>query len=90
MSAINANSIAPTLAARRSPSLAPQVAASSTLTVVFSKRTWTAPAVREVSVSGTRIFAMTNAAGADITDAVSRCLAKNTRWAGSSPPSMAT
>ena len=70
---MNAISIATTLSHSLTPSPVPFAAASITFEAVRSIFSSTLPPVADSSVSGSMIFAIRNAAGALITDAVSRC-----------------
>ena len=76
--------MAPTFTANFTPSEVPFATASSTLAPIFSLLISILSLI--FSFSGTRSFAATTAAGADITEAAKRCLANNTCSAGSSPP----
>ena len=82
--AINTNNIAPTLIANFNPSVVPLDIASRALVPILSFEMIKFSLI--CSVSGTKIFAATIAAGAEIIDAVSRCFAKKACCSGSSPP----
>jgi hypothetical protein len=71
--ATNEISIAPTLAARRRPSLVPLAAASRMLRLLSTGASRTTPAVSGVPVSGTISLANTREIGAVIAIAVRRC-----------------
>ena len=72
MRATNASSIAATLNASVRPSEAPRAAASMKFASTFSTFSFTEPRVGDSSVSGNITFAITSAAGADMTDAAIR------------------
>ncbi len=84
---MKASNIAATFTASFTPSLVPFVMASSTLLPILSLLTSISWLI--ASVGGTSIFEKIMAAGAAITEAVSRCFANSSRSTGSSPPSMA-
>ena len=73
ISAEKAINMAITLSHSLSPSDVPLAAASITLWAVRSILSSTLPPVADSWVSGSMIFAIRKAAGADITDALSRC-----------------
>ena len=89
-SATNAISMAPTLSASCSPSLAPRAAASMTLTSRRGTATCAALDVSGVPVSGTMILAIITAAGALMNDAVTRYPASTpmATYASSTLPAM--
>ena len=70
---IKAINIAAIFPANFKPSTAPLLKASTTFVFEFSNLILIFPCVFEVLVSGYIIFAITSAAGADITDAASKC-----------------
>ena len=70
--AMNPMSMAMTFSERKNPSLAPRQMASMELVVVRGTVAGALAAVSLFSVSGSRIFAIINAAGQFSTDAVSK------------------
>ena len=70
---MNAINMAITLSHKRRPSVVPLAAASITFEADRLKRSSTFPPVSGISVSGSSTFAIRNAAGAESTEAVSKC-----------------
>ena len=84
MRAVKTRSMAPTLTASFKPSAVPRLKASNQWSPLDSRLM--CMSLLNSSVSGTKILAATMAAGALMTEAAKRCLAKNKREASLSPP----